>query len=153
MINPNTEALAILLAFRHGHHTNVAKRTMNNRDACAFLLWRLGPMKVGDIRKVLNAWRGPSTNRWVKPGRPLAQTYLFNSSASGGYGCVADDPMQRGWTMSNDGWSGIVKHGWNPTDARKTFFRRTYWYRPAKGTYAPTLECAKRIVELGLERA
>jgi len=144
MISQRTEVLALLLAFRHGHHTNIAKGVMNNRDACAFILWRLGPMKARDIQNLLNDWRGPSTNQWNR-GRPLAQTYLFNSSHSGGYGCVADEPMQRGWHMSNEGWSGITR----PASDRKTFFRRTYWYRVAKGTYAPTVECAKRMTELG----
>jgi hypothetical protein len=149
MVSKRTEILATLLAFQHGHHTNVAKRTMNNRDACAFILWRLGPTHMRELKSILNEWRGPSTNAWNK-GRPLAQTYLFNSSRSGGYGCVADEPMQRGWHMSNDGWSGIVSQPGGKRGDMNTFFRRTYWYRLRKGTYAPTVECAKRMAELGL---
>lgn len=149
MISNRTEVLATLLAFRHGHRTNLVKGVMNNRDACAFILWRLGPMKIADITSLLNEWRGPSTNKWFH-GRPLAQTYLFNSSRSGGYGCVAAEPMQRGWHMSNEGWSGIVSDKRRASVVEKTFFRRTYWYRLTKGTYAPTVECAKRMAELDL---
>lgn len=149
MISQRTEVLALLLAFRHGHRTDLAKGTMNNRDACALILWKLGPTSKADLTSLLNEWRGPSTNEWNR-GRPLAQTYLFNSSRSGGYGCVAEEPMQRGWHMSNEGWSGIVRPAAAAKGDTKTFFRRTYWYRLAKGTYAPTVECAKRMAELGL---
>ena len=150
MISERTQVLSVLLALRHGHHTNLAKGVINNRDACAFILWRLGPTKMADLKAILNEWRGPSTNEWNR-GRALAQTYLFNSSHAGGYGCVAEEPMQRGWHMSNEGWSGIVRRK-GTTNGRdiKTFFRRTYWYRLAKGTYAPTVECAARMAELGL---
>lgn len=147
MISQRTEVLSVLLAFRHGYHTNLAKGVMNNRDACAFILWRLGPTKMADLKSILNEWRGPSTNAYNR-GKPLAQTYLFNSSHAGGYGCVAEEPMQMGWHMSNEGWSGIVTR--KAQASMKTFFRRTYWYRLAKGTYAPTVECAKRMAELGL---
>jgi len=136
MISRRDEVLTLLTAFRHGYHTNVAKSVMNNRDACALILWKMGPQTKSQLTSILNAWRG----------KPRAQTYLFNSSHSGGYGCVAVDPMQRGWTMSNDGWSGIVRQ---PSPGFKTFFRRTYWYRISKGTYAPTAECTKRMAELG----
>lgn len=147
MNNDRIDVLFVLLAYRHGHHTNLAKGVMNNRDACAFILWKLGPMKLRDIKNILNEWRGLSTNQWNR-GRALAQTYLFNSSRSGGYGCVADEPMQRGNHMCNKGWSGIVSDP-NREFAPKTFFRRTYWYRIAKGTYAPSVECANRMAELG----
>jgi len=148
MISQRTEILALLLTFRHGHHTNIAKGVMNNRDACALILWKLGPMKKSHIISLLNDWREPKFNKWTGTHVDRAQTYLFNSSRSGGYGCVADHPMQRGNHMSNVGWSGIVsdKRG---EPGMKTFFRRTYWYRLTKGTYAPTVECAKRMTELG----
>lgn len=151
MINKRTEILDFLRTFHHGHHTNMAKGIMNNRDACAFIFWRLGPTKVVDVISLLNEWRGPSTDRWTH-GRPLLQTYLFNSSRSGGYGCVADEPMQRGWNMCNEDWSGIVTRRCSCSGRKmpKTFFRRTYWYRLSRGIYAPTVECAKRMGELGL---
>jgi len=140
--------MRVLSGFRFGVRTDVARKVMNNRDAAAVLFWHLGPMKSREMIALLRAWRGKCVH--LRNGDfDLSFTYLFNTSRNGGYGCVAQHIMQRGWKMSGEGWSGIVSH--RQAEAKKTFFRRTYWYRVKVGTYAPTTECAKRVFELGLQ--
>jgi hypothetical protein len=181
------QAIDKLKTLKFSHRTNPTKRTINNHDAVAFLLWRLGPMQLQDIQDAMMEWRfGKAEWREEKGHRYVYNangqsrtvpcvitkpkmyfTYLFNTCASGGYGFVGANAMSPGNWM-HMGYSVSTCHK-APTKAEIRrekeaakddtnhpwgfarggyFFRRTYWYRAAKGIYAPTVECAKRMVEL-----
>jgi len=166
-MNKVTEALSHLLAFNFGVRSNLAKRTLNNRDAVAFLLFSCGPMKMREIVDAMNVWRNGSTERkrekcsrfvmdrgdptkfvrraGTKTVPKMGFTYMFNSSRSGGYGCVGANVFTKGIYMASE-WSGFshLKHH----VPGENYLRRTYWYRSAPGLYAPTLECAKRMSEI-----
>lgn len=129
-----TNAIEFLKKFRHGHRTDLKKGTLNNRDACAYLIWKAGPSKVRDLVEALRAWRSDE---------PPTFNYLFNTSTHGGYGCVGKDAMSRGQEMVC--WQYLS----NGEGRDSSWFRRHYWFRASKGTYAPTLECARRMSELG----
>jgi hypothetical protein len=141
------QVLAILNTFKHGQRTNVKKGILNNRDAGAFLFWHFGPMTVKEVTGMLRAWRG-KVPHYLGGTSNLLFTYLFNDSYHGNYGCVGSSAMCAGIWMYHGG--SKVR---NPKDfgGRGMNFRRTFWYRTGKGLYAPTVECAKRIRELGLE--
>lgn len=141
--------MRVLGGFRHGTRTNVARRVLDNRDAAAVLFWHLGPMRTRDIKRLLRQWRGKSNPSWNK-GEPfdLAFTYLFNAGRHGNYGSVGQTAMTPGNWMYHGG--GMVRHE-KDFGMPGTNFRRTYWYRVRTGVYAPTVECAKRLFELGLQ--
>lgn len=136
-----------LCTFKHGRNTNVKKGILNNRDAGAFLFWHIGPMKVREVMDLLRQWRGDVVH-YAGGMTKLCFTYMFNDSYSGNYGCVGSSAMCPGIWMYHSG--GKVT---DPTQHGKKGmnFRRTYWYRIAKGHYAPTVECAKRMKELNLD--
>jgi len=131
------ETLGFLKRFTHGSRTNLEKGTMTNHDALAYVFFRCGTIKVHEAISILREWRTPER----------AYTYLFNTSASGGYGFTAMHFTSPGQ------WMHITKFAaWRADNSEKikgeTYFRRHYWYRTARGTYAPTLECFRRMHEL-----
>ena len=168
-MNKVTETLSHLLAFNFGVKSDLAKRTLNNRDAVAFLLFACGPMKMKEIVDVMNVWRNGSeereivlVRRWIfdsndgPDGRYVPRmgtkvvpkmgfTYMFNSSRSGGYGCVGANAFTKGNYMARE-WSGFSNEKHHVPG--ENYLRRTYWYRSAPGIYAPTLECARRMSEI-----
>lgn len=153
MVEGKEEVLSVLQQYKHGFRTNLNKKVLNNRDACAFALWVMGPSKVRDIINVLKEWRGKVVS-YQGGMTDLCFTYLFNASHSGGYGCVADNAFVQGVRMNR---YGIVSDAGQrfvrtipETLKEPSFFRRQYWFRSAPGIYTPTLECAKRMTELQL---
>ncbi len=163
------EVLSHLLAFTHGSRTSYEKRTLTNHDAVAFIVWSLGPTKMRDIVDMMMVWRkGEATytktatfdwktkRRGTRKVPAMGFDYLFNDSVYGGYGFIAsrwDSPGN--WMYSTEFTTGKVRSAkdggprFSKEEGVCNFFRRTYWYRAAKGTYAPTLECAKRMSEIG----
>lgn len=130
--------IKFLEKFTHGARTNLKRNRLSNHDACAFIFFALGPQKVGDVMKILRAWR---------KNDKLFFTYLFNTCESGGYGFVGADYTTEG-NERTLGWF----HQWEKTGRYEDgcdIFRRTYWFRGGRGLYAPTLECVKRMAELG----
>jgi hypothetical protein len=174
-----TQVVSALRNFKHGMRTNLQKRTLTNHDAIAFVLWNLGTMKFSEIQDVIAEWRFGFSKRtrtniraWDKKSKgvfrnysPIGLGYMFNTCHSGGYSFVADRIDQRGhWMHSSSGYvyrmhgaptnAGAMKArthsaGRQDDPGECDFFRRTYWYRVAKGHYAPSLECAKRMAEIG----
>jgi hypothetical protein len=152
------EILSVLKNYRHGFRTDLNKKVLNNRDACAFIVWMMGPSKVSVIINILREWRGKVNidTAQFPGGIDLCFTYLFNTSYTGGYGCVGESALTRGNWMSNMGWNGVLaeermeRYKQNYGQDFRVFFRRTYWFRSAPGVYAPTVECAKRMTELQL---
>ena len=124
-----------LCTFKFGTRTDVKKRILNNHDAAAFLFWHLGPTTSREMIALLRRWR------WVDTGNGLnlSYTYLFNTCVTSGYGFVAKDVMSRGNFLQTYSYGSKTKS-----------FRRTYWFRAERGLYVATVECAKRITELGL---
>lgn len=137
-------ALRELGKYSHSSRTDLAKGKMTNHDAMAVLFARLGPMTRGDATRLLRAWRG-SCQKFA---------WMFNSSMYGGYGFVGRDVMSRGNLMAYErGSTWTVSRGDGgayPAWYTKYFTRRTYWHRARTGVYAPTVECMKRVQELGL---
>ncbi len=137
--------MRVLSGFRFGVRTNVAKKVLDNRDAAAVLFWHLGPMRTREIQGLLRQWR-----RTQRSGESynLIFTYLFNADRHGNYGSVGQTAMTRGNWMYHGGGKVASETDFGMAG---TNFRRTYWYRVKVGVYAPTVECAKRVFELGLQ--
>lgn len=116
--------------FAHGVKTNIESGVINNQDACLILLHEMtkkgngGIVTSAALKDGLRAWR---------PG--LQFTYLFNTSAHGGYGFVGSS-----WTHSAN----------RVSDYKSSYLRNTYWYRVNKGKYAMTLEGRMRLEALGI---
>lgn len=161
--NTKLTALSLVLPFKHGARTSLEKRTLTNHDVAAIIIWCCGSMTRGELRDTLMAWRGVTATYDVKKvqkydyGRRMLVPctvrvprmgfeYLFNASSFGGYGFVGKNVFTRGHWMQAKRWNGIAKTQKHVKG--ETFFRRTFWWRCAKGTYAPTMECTKRIIEL-----
>lgn len=160
------EALGFLGNLKFNVRTDLAKGRINNRDAMAYLFYKVGPMRLSEVRDAMMMWRfgeasythikckdydwhAKKERNVVRKIPKMGFSYAFNVSSSGGYGCVGDNVMTRGnWMTTGEGYCGIA-HKQEHVKG-KTFFRRTYWFRSGKGTYAPTLECMKRIQELGI---
>lgn len=177
------QVVSALRKFTHASRTNLEKRTLTNHDAIAFMLWKLGALKVREIQDLVSEWRfGTAARKPVVVERfdyrrdkhvkrtehhaPIGLLHMFNTCSSGGYSFVADRPDQRGHVMCASGGKYMYRcddmkehqiAAANKKEAEKGkgderdcyFFRRTYWYRAGKGLYAPTLECAKRMAEIG----
>lgn len=126
-----------LKGFKHGSRTDLRKGRLTNADAIAIMLTQNGPMTFREISQAVFDWRQESREN----------TYLFNKSDSGGYGFCGDSFYSRGVFMNADGhWSGKA-HRQVPVKG-ENFYRRHFWYRIRKGTYAPTLEGFLRGAEL-----
>jgi hypothetical protein len=155
-----------LQGFKLSRVTDISKKTLNNHDATMLIVTQLGAIKVGVITAILKAWRPMSrvfqepiwdkdfTTRVVKDVQLHPHyNYLFNTAIFGNYGYVAKHPMQPGnWMRYNCSYS---QHNMGPMQPKpvndkniRDIFRRTYWYRVAWGTYAPTVEGMKRQKEL-----
>lgn len=163
----NTEpAISFLRTLTFNVRTNLAKGRINNRDAIAYLLYKCGPMRLSEIRDAMMEWRFGKAeytsqtyqdyNYETKTSKPVQRkvakmgfSYAFNSSSSGGYGCVAENPMTRGVWMNAGKYANGISHRQEYVKG-ETFFRRQYWWRAGKGIYAPSLECMKRMRELNL---
>ncbi len=162
------EALGFLGKLTFNVRTNLAKGRINNRDAIAYLMYTCGPLRLKEARDLMMAWRFGETkyttetyqafNYETRTSRPATRkvpkmgfSYAFNTSRSGGYGCVGENHMSRGNWMHGGryGMTGIASGPYN-YDEDKAYMRRTYWYRASRGVYAPTLECLKRMRELNI---
>lgn len=148
--------IAHLRNFRHSSHTNVKERRLTNHDALAFIVFSLGTVSRKEIGEMMSVWRhgkGEYLTDSFPPHRQrlrISFGYLLNTSTYGGYGFVGEDfdhttnevyGRRSAVVTGRDGKKKWVIREW-------TTERRTYWYRLAKGRYAPTLECAKRMAEL-----
>ena len=156
--------------FTHSIRTNLKKKTLTNHDACAWLLYVNGPMNVKQLREELMRWRLGEVLYvqvprfvWDSYARRMRQigmkrvpkmwfTYLFNTSIHGGYGFVGDAPDShkndcRGWNW----WypNTINKQSGADLNYVENNVRRVYWWRMGHGLYAPTVECFRRMNELG----
>lgn len=151
--------IAALKRFKHGYKTDGFKCTLNNRDAAAYVFASLGPLSLKEITSILREWR---PDHGMNGAKNLHFTYMFNTSRTGGYGCVGRDVAAKGVWMFSDKYTSheIPYQDQDPESvaaARKNilyktgsiFFRRQYWYRAKPGLYAPTLECFKRMAEIG----
>lgn len=166
--NSKAEALSFLGKLTFNVRTDLAKGRINNRDAIAYLIYKCGPLRLSEARDLMMTWRfgeatyttqtyqafsfrthtsRPATRKVPKMGF----SYAFNTSNSGGYGCVGENHMSRGNWM-HGGEFGMMgrAHGPSHNSEDKMYLRRTYWYRAGKGVYAPTLECLKRMRELNI---
>ncbi len=141
MNQSHSQALAFLQTLKGGVSlTNLSKGVINNRDAVAYIFAKCGPMKTREVKDILNLWRHWEGTTWTCDGETAANlswNYLFNTSTSGGYGCVGNSFNSK----------GIQMHGYSGSGG-PTWFRRHYWFRVKIGHYAPTLECFKRMSEL-----
>jgi hypothetical protein len=121
----------MLNQFKHGLKTDLTNGIINNQDACLIALYHLVGGRYGiatsrDLKDSLRNWR---------PG--LQFTYLFNTSAHGGYGFVGHS----------------VSHAANRVPnymGGSSFLRKTFWYRVTKGQYAITNEGMYRLKALGI---
>ncbi len=136
-----------LCTFKFGRDTDTNKGVLNNRDAAAFLFWHIGPTSSKEMTSLLRKWRG-KVPHYSGGMTDLSYTYLFNTSDSGNYGNVAPNAMYPGHWMHTNG--GGIARRFAGDDTKGLHFRRTYWYRIERGLYAATVECAKRMTELGL---
>jgi hypothetical protein len=126
MANINTLTLSNVV---HSSRTALNYSRVTNHDAALLILHKLGGTATSkEIKKHLQAWRTQDN---------LAFTYLFNTSAHGGYGFVGKDVN----SVSNQVYH-CSEHGDCYTQ------RRTYWYRVKNGTYRLTLEGFRRLAEL-----
>ena len=141
MANINTLTLSNVV---HSSRTALNYNRVTNHDAALLILHKLGGAATSkEIKKHLQAWRGlqprehlqgpwGNTTR-VETQDNLAFTYLFNTSAHGGYGFVGKDVN----STTNSVESFYDEHN-----------RRTYWFRVKRGKYALTLEGYRRLAEL-----
>jgi len=80
---------------------------------------------------------------------------MFNTSRTGGYGCVGKDITAKGTWMYSDRRCSYELPMYDQNNKRpfgasySVSFRRQYWYRAKVGLYAPTRECYKRMAEIG----
>ena len=144
--NKELRVLEKLMTFKFGVKTDTKKGILNNRDAVAFLFWHCGSLRFAEVRSMMQTWRGEIPHYSGGTSKPLF-TYLFNAGRHGNYGSVGETAMTRGNVMYTNGGgkADIGQFG-----EKGTSFRRTFWFRLDKGVYAPTLECGKRMLELGL---
>jgi hypothetical protein len=145
MANINTLTLSNVV---HSFQTALNYSRVTNHDAALLILHKLGGTATSkEIKKHLQAWRGPETRMASKnpmwcshPELPLAFTYLFNTSQSGGYGFVGKDVN----SVSNKVWHDPAVYNGKGCYTQ----RRTFWYRVKRGTYALTTEGLRRLGEL-----
>lgn len=134
--------------YTHSNRTNVGEGRISNHDAMAILVAVAGDFTpVKELIDALNAWRGAVKSTvcspikgYCNPNGKLTNTYLFNDSVTGGYGFVGKNIN----SISREVCGFSMKGG------EFTTKRRTYWFRASHGKYSPTLECYKRLGELGL---
>lgn len=123
---------SLLPNLRHCQVTNLKKGKINNHDAALLAIASAtdGLATSKEVIKQLKQWRA----------KPLAFTYLWNTSIHGGYGFVGKDVN----SVSNK----VYHHAAFGKDNDCTTNRRTYWYRVKNGTYRLTLEGFRRLAEL-----
>jgi hypothetical protein len=139
-MDTNLTAAILFLAskFKHSNVTDLKKGRLSNHDACAYIFWSCGTLKVREIIAALNAWRRYTDE---DAGQTLSFSYLFNTSGYGGYGFTGSHVMSSGEMRT------VTNFARENTDCE--VWRRHYWFRASRGTYAPTLVCAQRMNELG----
>ena len=122
----------ILSSLKHSSVTNLKSRKISNHDAALLVIASSpdGIAKTHEVIKQLQAWRG----------QPLAFTYLWNTSQSGGYGFVGRNVN----SVSNEVYHYPSGHSGSDCTTQ----RRTYWYRVKNGQYRLTLEGFRRLAEL-----
>lgn len=121
----------MLSQFKHGNKTDFANGIINNQDACLIAMWYLikgnQPKSIRvtsrQLKDALQAWR---------PG--LKFTYLFNTSMYGGHGFVGSNYTHAANRLTD--YNG------------RTFLRKTFWHRRAKGQYCITGEGFNRLKAL-----
>ena len=137
MANINTLTLSNVV---HSSRTALNYSRVTNHDAALLILHKLGGTATSkEIKKHLQAWRNATR---VETQDNLAFTYLFNTSAHGGYGFVGKDVN----SVSNRVYH-YSEHGDCYTQ------RRTYWYRVKRGAYSLTTEGLLRLGELQAQLA
>jgi len=160
MIDVNAvDALNLLYACKHSWKTNISKGKLSNRDAIAIVLFKCGPTSGRKVREMLSMWRYGSvtmteSTKWVDGdngnGHTVPYKYFgaFNDYFNFSYGHLGKNAMSRGQKIVGWNYSLCDRFG----DPRKNKqFRRHYWFRMQRGTYAITLEGIRRMHELNVK--
>lgn len=151
------EVLEMLGAYKHSWRTDIQNKKLNNRDAIAFILFKLGPSRGLLVREIMSIWRHGKikmshSTRYVSSdasgmrGRSVPYTYFgcFDTYFNKYYGHCGSSVTSPGKKIHQYDYR---KRPLNGTPA--TQFRRHFWFRLSKGTYAITLDGLKRMHELG----
>jgi len=135
----------LLKYMSHSSVTNLVKSKINNHDAALLVIASEESFlaKSSTVIKALQEWRETPTNVL----KPLAFTYLWNTSRYGGYGFVGRDVL----SVSNKVFHEPNRRRGQTKECITQ--RRTYWYRvynngSSTGYYRLTFEGFRRLAEL-----